>query len=294
MSIFVAYLASAISYGGILSIVAIGFLVLYRATGVVNFAHGNLIAVGAYVALWANVSLALPIIAAYAVGVAGAFVVGVLIERVAYKPLRSRPALPPESVLISTLGVGLIIEAIINIWQGSAPENLNSPLGLNTFHLFGASISQQRLLIFIISVVVVIATLLVLRYTSWGRQLRAIAADPDTARLCGIRSGALSTMVFGVSGALAGLAGVLIAPLISVSLTFGFDLMLAAFIAAIAAGFGSIGGTILAALLVGFIQQVIGAYWLQSWASTLPYVALLLILFVRPQGLFTSLSRSRL
>ena len=136
MAKFVALLASGLSFGMLMALVAMGFLLLYKATGVINFAHGDLVTLGAYLAVWATVDLGLPTIWGYLLALALMFVVGLLIERIAYAPLRRRSQLV---VVISTLAAALVIRALISLWQGSNPRQL-----ANDQAFPGAARSPQR------------------------------------------------------------------------------------------------------------------------------------------------------
>lgn len=290
MDRFVALTASGVAYGAVLAVVALGFLVLYKATGVVNFAHGDLITLGAYTAVWAISSLGLPSVPGYLLAIALMGLVGVVMERLAYAPLRSRP---PTVVVIATLAAAIVIRGIIAVWQGSTPKALASPVGNRVVHLAGAAIAYQRLLIVGIAAVAVLVLVLVFQRTPFGRQVRALAADPEMAALTGVRTRAVAIGAFALSAMLAALAGVLVAPLGAVDLNFGFGLMVTAFAATVLGGFGSLGGVVLGALVIGLIQQLVGGYLLPGYAATLPAIVLFLVIAVRPAGLLNA-TRSRL
>jgi branched-chain amino acid transport system permease protein len=285
VSQFIALLASGLANGGILALVALGFLVLYKATGVLNFAHGDLVTLGTYVALWSIKSLNFPTVLGYLFAIVLLFAGGVVVERVAYAPLRARP---PLTVVIATLAAAIAIEGAIAAWQSSNPTNLPSPLGTKVFNLFGALISYQEVAVVVVSIVVIAAVLLVFQRTSLGRQVRAVASDPNTARLYGVRTRMLSIVAFGTSASLATLAGVLVAPLGTVNLTFGFSLMINAFAAAVIGGFGSLGGVVIGAFAIGIVEQVVGGYVFTSYAPALPFVVLFVVLTFRPEGLIVT------
>jgi branched-chain amino acid transport system permease protein len=287
---FVALLASGIALGAVLAVAALGFLVLYKATGVINFAHGDLITLGAYLALWTIASLGLPTIPGYLLALVLMFGVGVVIERLAYAPLRRRQ---PLAVVIATLAAAIALRGLVAIWQGSTPKSLPSPVGNRTVHILGAPVAQQRLLIVVVAAAAIIAVLAAFQRTAFGRQLRALAADPDTARLQGVRTRMVAIVAFGLSATLAALAGILVAPLSAVDLTFGFDLMISAFAAAVLGGFGSLGGVVAGSLVIGLVQQLLGGYVFNNYASTLPFILMLVVIAFRPEGLIV-MKRSRL
>ncbi len=290
MDKFVALTASGVAYGAVLAVVALGFLVLYKATGVINFAHGDLVTLGAYLAIWATGTLGLPSVAGYLLAIALMGLVGVAVERVAYAPLRSRP---PMVVVIATLAAAIVIRGVIAVWQGSEPKSLVSPVGNRVVHVAGTAIAQQRLLIVGVAAAAVLLLLYVFQRTPYGRQVRALATDPEMARLTGVRVRSVAMGAFALSAMLAALAGILVAPLGAVDLNFGFGLMVTAFAAAVLGGFGSLPGVVLGALVIGLIQQLVGGYVLTNYAGTFPAIVLFAVIAIRPEGLLR-ISRSRL
>ena len=291
MARFISLLISGVSLGFVMALVALGFLVLYKATGIVNFAHGDLVTLGAYFALWGTTSLGMPTIAAYAFALVLMFAVGITLERVAYAPLRKRPVL---IVVIATLAASLVIEAALSLWWGSTPQALPSPVGNGVVMAFGAPIPDQEILIIIVCLVIISALFYVFHRTSIGRQVRALASDREMAEMVGIRSRRISVFVFAVSATLAGVAGLLIAPLSAVSITFGFSAMITAFVAAVIGGFGSFLGVVIGGLFIGLLQQVVGGYLVPNYADTLPFVVLFIVIAIRPEGLSRTLGGARL
>jgi len=290
MSKFVTLLFSGVSYGAILTLVALGFVVLYKATGVVNFAHGELMTLGAYLAVWSITTVGMPTLVGYVVSVALLFCCGLFLERIAFAPLRSRP---PIIVVISTLAASLMIQGALAVWQGSTPKSLPSPVDGDVVRWLGADIATQRLVIIVVTAVVVGLVLVAFHRTSFGRQVRAMAADPETSQLCGVRIRRVALAVFGLSAALAALAGVLVAPLSSVTIQLGFGALVSAFAAVVLGGFGSLEGTVLAALAIGVVERTVGAYLVPDYAEILPFVVLFVVLCIRPEGLVAT-TRSRL
>ena len=146
----------------------------------------------------------------------------------------------------------------------------------------------------IVTAVVVVAMIFLFQHTQFGRQLRATAADRDTARLCGVPVNWLSMLVFGMSAALAGLAGVLFGPLGVVDINLGFNVMLLGFAAAVLGGFGSIGGVVAGGIAIGLAEQLLGGYVGRDYKATFPFVLMLLVIALRPQGLFGRVTARRL
>lgn len=291
MATFLNLFASGIATGAIVTLAALGFLITYKATGVVSFAQGDMITLGAYLGVWAAKDLDAPILLAYAVAIVAMFGVGVVMERIVYAPLRGRSV---HVIVITTLGAAIVIRALINLWRGADPQYLDSPLRGKVLRVGGAVITYQRVAIVIVTAIVVIALIWAFDRTQTGRQVRALAADRDTARLYGVRAARLSLMAFGLSGALAGLAGVLLGPVGNFDLTLGFSVMLGGFAAAVLGGFGSLGGVVAGAMLIGLAEQLVGGYWLRDYKDAYPYVLMILVIALRPTGLFAKGGHARL
>jgi branched-chain amino acid transport system permease protein len=280
---FVSYMAAGISEGSITALAALGFLLTFKATGVISFAQGAFVTLGAYIAVWLSRDKGWPLLLAYVFAIILMFIVGVASERIAYRPLRGRSI---HVVVIATFGISEIVIALIALWQGTRPKGLD-PLIKGNFTLLGAVIPWQRFLILVVTLVTVAAMVLLFSRTAFGRQVRAVAADRETAQLYGVPVGRLSIISFGIAGSLAGLAGVLIAPVGAVDLNFGFLIMLGGFYAAILGGFGSLGGVVVGGFAIGIVQYVVGSYWWSDYQAILPFILLIGVIAIKPQGLFT-------
>jgi len=291
VSNFVQLLASGIAQGAIYALAALGFLLLYKATGVFNFAQGDLMTLGAYLAYWGVNDLGMPVALACILSIALLFVGGVVLERVAYAPLRGQSM---YVVVIATLGAATAIRAGIGIWQGSDPKRLDSLVGQNVFELFGATIAMQRVVIIGVTAVAVAAIASMLYRTQLGRQFRALADDREAAQLQGIRASRLAMLAFGLSTAVSALGGIMIAPLSAVDLNLGFGVMLGGFAAALIGGFGSMSGVIVGGVLIGVVQSVVGAYVMPNYSEAYPYILMIAVIAVAPRGIFREHSSSRL
>jgi branched-chain amino acid transport system permease protein len=279
---FVALMAAGVAQGAIAALIALGIVLLHKATGIVNFAQGDLLTLGAYVGyvLVVDHHMATPV--AYLLTVIAVFVVGMIIERIGYAPLRRYSLL---TILISTFALALGLRALIILWQGTNPKTLPSPVGSGVWKLFGAAIPYQNILIVIATAVLLVLLMALLQRTALGRQVRALAADRETAMLQGIRVTWLSVMMFGLSAAMAGIAGLLVAPTLSVSPTLGFSLLLSSFAALVLGGFDRIGGTVVAAVAIAIVTQLATGYVSPSYAEAYPFLILLVALILKPEGL---------
>jgi branched-chain amino acid transport system permease protein len=285
---FVSLLASGIANGSIYALVALGIVLLQKATGVINFAQGDLLTLGAFAGFWLLVDEGLPQPVMFGLVIVLLFAAGVGLERVGYAPLRGRSPL----VVISTFALGLGIRAALVLWQGTTPRDLPAPFG-GTFGLLGARIPVQSLLIVGVLAVVGIGVYLLFQKTPVGRQVRALAVDRETALLMGIKVRRLSPLTFGLSAALAGLAGVLVAPILSVSPGLGFGLLLNSFAAVILGGSERLAGVAFAAMFVAVVQSLAAGYISPEWVDAYPFLILILVLAVRPQGLVRSVTGVR-
>ncbi|ONH27132.1 branched-chain amino acid ABC transporter permease [Pseudofrankia asymbiotica] len=283
MSGFVTAVASALTQGSVIALIALGFLLIYRATGVVNFAQGDLVTLGAYLSYWAYHDLELTLLSSWLIAVVAMFAIGIVLERFAYAPIRQRSE---HTVVIATLGAALVIRATLAIWQDTSPKFAPDPFHGDVWRLAGARVPYQNLLVIGTTVVVVAAVLLLVGHSPFGRSVRALAADRAAASLVGVRVTRTSMLAFGLSAALAGLAGVLVAPTQALTVDLGFGPMLFAFAAAVLVGLGRIGAVLLGAVAIGFAQYVVGRYVAPGYREAYPFVLMLAVLAIRPRGLF--------
>ena len=282
MARFVALMAAGIAQGSIAALIALGIVLLHKATGIVNFAQGDLVTLGAYIGYVLIVDHHVNTPLAYLLTLIAVFIVGMLIERIGYAPLRKYSLL---TILISTFALALGLRSLIVLWQGTNPKTLPSPVGTGIWHLFGAAIPYQNILIVVATAVLLVALIGLLQKTALGRQVRALAADRETAMLQGIRVTWLSIMMFGLSAAMAGFAGLLVAPTLSVTPDLGFSLLLGSFAAIVLGGFDRIGGTVVAAIAISIATQMATGYISPNYSEAYPFLILLGALIIKPEGL---------
>lgn len=292
MSDFLNNLVSGVVVGAVDALVALAILLLYKATGMFNFAQGSMMTLGAYFAIWAANQQHWPLGVSYLFAVVALLIVGVILERVAVAPLRGKRVM---AVVIVTFGAAYVIQTVYEVWQGTNAQYLASPFGQRNVRFAGIVVSDQDLLIVAVCALVIGAMLWVFGRTPFGRSVRALAGDRETARLYGVSVGKLSALTWGLSAGLTGLAAILIAPVGAVDPTFGQTIMLNAFAAATLGGFGSVGGAMAGGLLIGIAQQVGGAYTLGSaYGQAWPYLIMIVAIALRPQGLFAGGAGERL
>jgi branched-chain amino acid transport system permease protein len=290
MTRFVDIIANGLADGCIYALIALGLVLLQMTTGVINFAQGDLMTLGCALAFVLLVRDGMGQVATFAIVIVAMFAAGIVLERVGYFPLRNRP---PLTIMISTFALGLGIEAALTLWLGSNPLSIPGPFGSNFVRILGGSVSEQDVFAIIITAIVFVLLFGLLHFTPLGRQVRALASDREAALLQGIRVRSLSALMFGLSAALAGLAGMLVGPLLTYTPTLGFGLLLNTFAAIVLGGMDRLGGVVAAAIGVAVAASLAAGYVSANYVSAYPYIILLLALILRPQGLIRSVSGAR-
>jgi len=265
------------------ALVALGFVLALNAAGAVNFAHGDLVVLGGAVAVFAGLWTGLPgpLLLPFVALVLGA--VGILAARVAIQPLAGRP---PEATFVATIALAAIIEQGLTVGMGAAPRTAPSIAGSGAIDLGGVTLGRQPLAIVVVGIVLIAAVWFLLERTQTGRRMRAVSSDSHMARAVGIPAGRYVMLSLALAGALAGIAGALLGHQFLVAPTQGAGHMLKAYIAVAVGGWGSVPGAVLGALGIGFFETFVAAAIGDAWATAALYVAVLLMLVLRPQGLF--------
>ncbi len=265
------------------ALVALGFVLVINAVGAVNFAHGDLVMAGGFIAVSLAQMLHWPGLALAPLVLLATGTLGLVLSLLAYFPLRRGP---PTGIYVSTIAVGLLLQnAALNLF-GAAPQR--GP-GL----LPGTAPSLQMLATIAVAAALLGGTHLLLRRTQLGRRLRATAQNPQMAEAIGIDTRGMIALSFALAAALAGAAGLLLAPLQFVTPYDGANLIVKAYIAVVIGGWGRIGGAVLGALAIAIFEVAVAALVSQPAAEAALYGALLLVLWLRPQGLFGELAGER-
>lgn len=279
-----------VALGAAYALVAAGFVLTLNASRAVNFAHGDMVMAGGFLAVVLAGLLQLPGIALLPFAVALMAVAGILLAAVAYLPLKRQPAV---AVFVSTIAAGIMLQNAATAWFGAAPRAGPSLIGGGVAALGPFALGRQALSVIAVAAIAYLGLHLLLARTQLGRRLRAAAQDPAMAAALGIPVVAMTLTAFALSAALAGVAGLLLSNSFFVTPTEGGNLMLKAYIAATIGGWGRLNGAALGALLIGLFETVAATLVSQVAAEALLYAALLLILFLRPQGLFGEIAGSR-
>lgn len=282
MDLLPQLIVSGIAAGCLYALVAIGLVLIYKATDIVNFAQGESVTVGAYMG-WLMVSeFQMPYLPAMGVVLVGSALVGMLVERIAYRPLIKSP---PFTVILATLAIGLLITNIIRlIWQDT-PRTIPGVLSAEPLEFGGVLITPERLGIMITVVIVVLMLMAFFRYSKLGKAMRATAQSQEAASLMGISVPGIFSKTWALGSALGGLAGMLIAPLVGINTELG-GVLIPGFVAAIVGGFTSIPGAIVGGLMVGVLENLGGVYVSSSFKRVVSFIILIAVLMIKPSGLF--------
>jgi branched-chain amino acid transport system permease protein len=290
-------LFSGLSNGTILAMIAIGYTLVYGIIELINFAHGDVFMIGSFTAsqFWSVVlgvglasstaaivgSIVLSLIVAMVV----CGVLNVMIERVAYRPLRSAPKLAP---LITAVGMSFVLQNVGLLWLGGSPASVDDLIHAqqNVVTVLGISIQRADVLAFAVTIPLVLTMVTFINTSRLGKAMRATAQDPDAARLMGINVDTTISLTFLIGGMLAGAAGLTYA-LYQTTIWFfqGFQAGLLAFTAAVMGGIGNLRGAVLGGLIIGCIQQVSDNRIGPEWTPAVVFAYLILIMVFRPQGL---------
>ena len=283
--VFLNFIISGISLGSIYAIIALGYTMVYGIAKMLNFAHGDVIMVGAYVCFYAVSRWHLPPLAGVALAMFVCTMLGIIVERLAYKPLRQAPSL---AVLITAIGVSYFLQNTALLLWTSNPKIFPSVVGKETLKLFGGQLSISH--VTIVTVITCVFIMLALTWftgsTRMGKAMRACSEDKGAAQLMGINVNATISMTFAIGSGLAAVAGVLLCSAYPTLMpTTGAMPGIKAFTAAVFGGIGSIPGALLGGLLLGVIEIFAKAYISTQLSDAVVFAVLILVLLVKPAGL---------
>jgi branched-chain amino acid transport system permease protein len=275
-------LVSGLGLGSMYGLVALGFHVTYAVSGTVNFAQGSVVTLGAVLAYALGVTLGWPMPAAIVLALAGCALFGLVVERALVRPFVARGS---DAWLLATVAGGIVLDNTVLFTFGKEPRSLPSPLATKPVEILGTGIYPLQLVIPVVGVALAFAIRTVFRRTDLGRVLLAVAQNADAARLMGIDVRRTVACAFALSAVLAGIAGLLIAPLFSVSAELGTLFGIKAFAVAILGGIGSATGVILAGLLYGLVEAGVTATLGSTYTQLVVFSVIILALTLRPDGL---------
>lgn len=282
MSLFVSQLFNGLQTGSVYALVALGYSMVYGIILLLNFAHGDIIMIGAYTAFYAMTAFHLHPIFSVILAVLTSTVLGVVIEKVAYTPLRSAPRL---SLLITAIGISFLLENGAQLLFGADTKSMDTLVPGNIS--FGpVTVSYTAILTIVVSVIAMVVLTLLVQKTKLGKAMRAVSEDMGAAQLMGISLNKTISFTFAVGSALAGIGSVLyLCAYSQASPTMGSMLGLKAFVAAVLGGIGSIPGAMIGGFAIGLLEALVAAVGLSVWKDGVVFAILIVVLLVKPSGI---------
>lgn len=280
---FSAQLINGLTLGSVYALLALGYTMVYGIIKLINFAHGEIYMIGAFAGYFAANTLGLSLIPTILVAMAISALAGVIIEKVAYKPLRNSPRI---TLLITAIGVSLLLQNGMRLLVGANPKSFPE-LVKNKVISFGVvEINTKTILLLVVAAFLVILLQFIVYKTKAGKAMRAASFDIEASQLMGINVNNTISLTFAIGSALAGVAGVLVAILYpSITPYMGTMPGLKAFVAAVLGGIGSIPGALIGGFLMGMIETLTKSYITTSYSDAIAFSVLIIILLIKPAGL---------
>ena len=284
-------IVSGISQGCIYGLIALGFVLIYKATETVNFAQGELMMLGAFLGVTATTVLGLPYWAAVAATLLAMALFGFLLERAVLEPILGQPAF---AIIMVTIGIGYVARGLVTMIPGWGTDThvLETPFRGEIVRAGGLVVAAEHLVIIAATVVLVATLYAFFRFSRVGIAMQAASQNQLAAYYMGIPVRRLNGLIWAISAAVAALAGLLLAPLTFVHVNMGF-IGLKAFPAAVVGGFGSLPGAIVGGVIIGVVEALSGVYLPEGFKDVAAYVVVLIMLAVRPNGLFGETMRKK-
>ncbi|MBF1107467.1 MAG: branched-chain amino acid ABC transporter permease [Solobacterium sp.] len=282
MNQFFMQFINGLNIGSIYALIALGYTMVYGIAKLINFAHGDVIMVGAYIS-FISMKFGLPWWLAVIISIVACAVLGVVMEKVAYKPLRNASRI---SLLITAIGISYLLQNLFQLIFGANPQPYHAFITLPALNLGGISIQANYYITFSVSVLLMILLTLFVNKTTMGKAMRAVSEDEGAAKLMGINVDTTISLTFAIGCALAAIAGILYAncyPMINP--TLGSLPGIKAFIAAVLGGIGSIPGAVIGAFILGMVEAMTKAYISSQLTDTIVFAILILMLVFKPAGI---------
>lgn len=290
-NVLIQQIINGVSLGSIYALIALGYTMVYGIIKLINFAHGDIYMVGAYVSFFAVTMANMSIVPALLVSMIVTALLGMLVEQLAYAPLRHAPRI---SVLITAIGMSFLLEYGSMYFVSPTPRTFPEVVGNLAYNIGGFVINGQQLLIFAITTILMIILTYVVQKTKVGQAMRAVSFDTETAQLMGINADRIINFTFGIGSALAAAGGVLVGVYYnSIDPLMGIMPGLKAFVAAVFGGIGSIPGAMAGGILLGVIEALVSGFISSTFRDAAAFAILILVLLFRPSGIFGKAVREK-
>ena len=284
MMSFISYLVNGISLGSIYALIALGYTMVYGIAKMLNFAHGDIIMVGGFTVFTAMSTEWCPVWLSVVIGIIVCTLLGVIVEKVAYKPLRNAS---PLAVLITAIGVSYLLQNVALLIFGSASQSFTSVVkNVAPVTIGGVTISMETIISIVVSVIIMICLTFFINKTKAGKAMLAVSEDKGAAQLMGINVNSTISLTFAIGSALAGVASVLLCSSYpQISPYTGSMPGIKAFVAAVFGGIGSIPGAMIGGILLGVIENLSKAYISSQLSDAIVFLVLIVVLIVKPTGI---------
>jgi branched-chain amino acid transport system permease protein len=277
------YILSGLSNGAIYALIGFGFAVIFNATGIINFAQGEFVMLGGMLTIFFLSVFKIPLVEAILLAIVVSTFVGILFERFAIRPLKDAK---PLRMIIITIGASIFIRGATMLIWGKDTHALPAFSGDDPLYIAGATVLPQHIWILGMTILIIIASRIFFNHSIVGKAMRACSYNPRAAELVGINVKSMILLSFALSSAIGSLAGIIIAPLTMTSYDVGVMLGLKGFCAVIIGGMSSGMGTVIGGFVLGLLESLGAGFISASYKDAIAFIILLLILFVRPEGLF--------
>lgn len=283
MDQFLQQLVNGVSLGSIYALIALGYTMVYGIIKLINFAHGDVYMIGAYVGFAVTTYAGLGFVPALIISMVACSVLGMTIEKIAYKPLRNSTRI---AVLITAIGMSLLLEYVMMYFVGAEVRSYPKLLSASVLKFGNVIISMQQIYIIVTAIALMVILQYVVNKTKVGKAMRAVSADPDAAQLMGIKVDSTISFTFAIGSALAGAGGVLVGIYYnSIDPLMGMMPGLKAFVAAVFGGIGSIPGAMIGGLSIGMLETLVSGYGFSMYRDAAVFAFLIVILILKPSGL---------
>ncbi len=280
---FLEQLSNGLAIGSIYALTAIGFTMVYGIIRLINFAHGDVYMIGAFLTLLGVTTLNMPILLAVLFGMVGSAAVGVLIAKFAYSPVFKAPRI---NLFLSAIGMAIFLENFAMLLWGPETQSFPEVINNTVYKFLGLRISKLQIIIFVTTIVLVTLLNYIVKHTKMGRAMRCTSQDMDAARLMGINTNKIVYLTFAIGSGLGATAGALVGMYYkAVFPMMGFVPGLKAFISAVIGGIGSIPGAMIGGLIMGVAESLGAAYISSGYRDAIAFIILIIILLVKPSGL---------
>lgn len=279
---FIQQIVNGVSLGSIYALIALGYTMIYGIIKLINFAHGDIYMLGAYIGFVAITKAGLPFLPALIVSMIGAALAGIIIERIAYKPMRNAPRI---AALITAIGVSFPGNGMI-LLVSPQPRTFPPVFAPTVYHIGGIVVNNQQIMILVSALLLMLALTYIVNRTKAGKAMRAVSFDADAAKLMGIDTDRVISTTFALGSALAAAAGVLVGIYYnSIDPLMGMMPGIKAFIAAVVGGIGILPGAMLGGIIMGLVEAMVSGFFSSTYRDAAAFAILILILLYKPTGL---------